>query len=85
MRDLGSRPGAQDIESRRSTGLDSLKSLHSKSGSMNGHEATPEPTDDVWERSTAPQSSYTGREIGIGIAVFLVGALIAFGLPVALA
>lgn len=52
---------------------------------MNGHDAPSGSTDDVWSRSTAPQSSYTGREIGIGIAVFLVGALIAFGLPVALA
>jgi hypothetical protein len=52
---------------------------------MNGHEATPGESDDVWQRSTAPQSSYTGREIGIGIAVFLVGALVAFGLPIALA
>jgi len=52
---------------------------------MNGHDTTPGSTDDVWTRSTAPQSSYTGREIGIGIAVFLVGALVAFGLPVALA
>ncbi|MFB6227234.1 MAG: hypothetical protein ABEH88_01400 [Halobacteriales archaeon] len=43
------------------------------------------PNQDVWERSTAPQSSYTGREIGIGIAVFLVGLLVAFGIPVALA
>lgn len=52
---------------------------------MNGHDAPSGDADDVWNRSTAPQSSYTGREIGIGIAVFLVGALIAFGLPVALA
>jgi len=52
---------------------------------MNGHEATYRSTGSIWERSTAPQSSYTGREIGIGIAVFLIGALIAFGLPLALA
>lgn len=52
---------------------------------MNGRDVPLESTEAVWDRSTAPQSSYTGREIGIGIAVFLVGALIAFGLPVALA
>lgn len=51
---------------------------------MNGNE-TPRSTGSIWERSTAPQSSYTGREIGIGVAVFLAGALIAFGLPLALA
>lgn len=48
---------------------------------MDGHD----PTEPIWERSTAPQSSYTAREIGIGVAVFLVGLLIAFGVPVALA
>jgi hypothetical protein len=51
---------------------------------MNGHDIEPSGTGSVWDRSTAPQSPYTGREIGIGIAVFLVGMLIAFGLPLAL-
>ena len=52
---------------------------------MNGHEAVVDSEDEVWDRSTAPQSPYTGREIGIGIAVLLAGLLIAFGLPLALA
>jgi hypothetical protein len=52
---------------------------------MNGHDSPQPSGQDIWERSTAPQSSYTAREIGIGIAVFLVGLLIAFGIPVALA
>ncbi len=52
---------------------------------MNGHEPTHRSAESIWERSTAPQSSYTGREIGIGIAVSLVGASIVFGLPLALA
>lgn len=39
----------------------------------------------VWDRSTAPQSPYTGREVAIGFVVFLVGAAVAFGLPIAMA
>ena len=50
---------------------------------MDDHDTTSE--DGIWARSTAPQSSYTGREIGIGIAVLLVGLLVAFALPAALA
>lgn len=41
--------------------------------------------DDVWARETAPQSAYTMREVGIGLAVFAVVALVAFGVPLALA
>jgi len=35
-------------------------------------------------RSTAPQSEYTGRDVGVGIAVTLVGLAVAFALPLAL-
>jgi hypothetical protein len=52
---------------------------------MNGHDTHHGSTQELWERSTAPQSSYTGREIGIGIAVFLVGLLVTLGTAVALA
>jgi hypothetical protein len=52
---------------------------------VNGHDIPHSSSQGVWERSTAPQSSYTAREIGIGIAVFLVGTLVAFGVPIALA
>lgn len=33
------------------------------------------------ERTTAPQSPYTMRQVGIGFAVLLVGLLVAFGFP----
>jgi hypothetical protein len=36
-------------------------------------------------RSTAPQSDYTMGQVGFGIAVLLVGLVIVFGLPIALA
>lgn len=44
-----------------------------------------EPADDLWSRTTAPQSPYTTRQVGIGLAVFIVLALVAFVLPLALA
>jgi hypothetical protein len=36
-------------------------------------------------RSTAPQGEYTMGQVGFGIAVTLVGLLVTFGLPLALA
>ncbi|MFB6087173.1 MAG: hypothetical protein ABEJ85_01530 [Haloarculaceae archaeon] len=35
-------------------------------------------------RSTAPQSDYTSRDVGVGFLVMLVGVAITFGLPLAL-
>jgi hypothetical protein len=35
------------------------------------------------ERSTAPQSAYTGRDVGIGALVALVGLAVTFGVPLA--
>jgi hypothetical protein len=36
-------------------------------------------------RSTAPQSEYTMGQVGFGLVVLLVGLVIVFGLPLALA
>lgn len=33
------------------------------------------------ERSTAPQSDYSGKQVGIGFAVLAVGVAVSFGLP----
>lgn len=33
------------------------------------------------ERTTAPMSEYGSRDVGIGVVVALVGAVVAFGLP----
>jgi hypothetical protein len=35
-------------------------------------------------RSTAPQSSFTTGQVGIGVLVVLVGVVITFGLPAVL-
>lgn len=33
------------------------------------------------ERTTAPMSEYTGRDVGIGFVAMLVGVAIAFAIP----
>lgn len=38
----------------------------------------------VWARQTAPQSPYTARQVGIGLVIFAVGAVVAYGLPLVL-
>lgn len=37
----------------------------------------------ITERSTAPQSEYTGRDVLVGVIVALVGVLVTFGVPLA--
>lgn len=37
------------------------------------------------ERTTAPQSSYTTRDVAVGFAVLAVGLVITFAVPLALA
>jgi hypothetical protein len=57
-----------------------------------GHEDRPDydpankelPAGEPPLRSTAPQSEYTSRDVGVGVAVMLVGVVIAFALPLAL-
>lgn len=39
----------------------------------------------VWARETAPQSPYTMRQVGLGLVVFVILAVVAFGLPLAMA
>ncbi|WP_255149917.1 DUF7550 family protein [Halorarius halobius] len=36
------------------------------------------------ERTTAPQSDYTGRDVAVGFVVALVGMAVVFGVPLAL-
>lgn len=33
-------------------------------------------------RSTAPQSAYSSRDVGIGFVVLLLGLVLAFGVPI---
>ena len=47
---------------------------------MSGHEYQQEER----ERVTAPQQEYSMRDVGVGLVVFLVGAVLAFGIPLAL-
>lgn len=45
----------------------------------------PDVKTPIAERTTAPQSPYSMREVGIGFAVLLIGLLVAFGIPLAFA
>ena len=38
----------------------------------------------VWARDTAPQTPYTMRQVGIGIAIAVGLAVVAFGVPLLL-
>lgn len=44
-----------------------------------GTHGTTEP---VGPRSTAPQSGFTMRQVGIGLAVLAIGLLVAFAVPI---
>jgi hypothetical protein len=43
------------------------------------------PHDPTGERSTAPQSDYTARDVAVGAAVAAVGLAVTFGGPLLLA
>ncbi len=49
-----------------------------------GHD-TEDPAVETGERTTAPQSPFGRRELAIGLAVFAVGVVVAFAVPLALA
>lgn len=57
-----------------------------------GHEDRPDydpehkalPSGEPPLRSTAPQSAYTTRDVGVGAVVALLGVALAFGVPLAL-
>ena len=53
--------------------------------SADAAEAAEPMEDPVWSRETAPQTPYTMRQVGIGFLVLVVGAVVAFGVPLALA
>lgn len=38
----------------------------------------------IWARATAPQTPYSGRQVGIGLIVFVVGVVVTFGIPLVL-
>lgn len=38
--------------------------------------------DPVWDRTTAPQSQFTNRQVGIGFFILVLGLCIILGLPI---
>jgi hypothetical protein len=51
---------------------------------VDDHAEAEEPQREWEERHTAPQSPYSGRDVGVGAVVALVGVLITFGVPLLL-
>lgn len=45
---------------------------------MAADETTP-----IADRTTAPQSPYTIRQVGIGLLILAIGSVIVFGIPLA--
>lgn len=45
---------------------------------------TDDEGEDLWARDTAPQTPYTAREVGIGLAIAVGLAVVAFGVPLVL-
>lgn len=38
--------------------------------------------DPIWDRTTAPQSPFTTRDVGIGFLILLIGLIVIFGIPI---
>lgn len=55
-------------------------SEESMEGEPEEHEGAGRPT---WERMTAPQQSYSARDVGIGVVMAAISLLITFGIPIA--
>jgi hypothetical protein len=51
---------------------------------MDDHGSDAHGTEDGDERTTAPQSDYTGRQVGIGLVVMLLGVAVSLALPLVL-
>lgn len=51
---------------------------------VEGH-GSAENGEGVWARSTAPQSPYRMRQVGIGFVIFAIGVAITVGIPLAMA
>jgi hypothetical protein len=47
-----------------------------RDGSPHDHSEDSEPG-----RTTAPMQSYSTKQVGVGVAVFVVGLLVVFGVP----
>lgn len=53
-------------------------------GDAGAHEAGEHESEFATERTTAPQSDYTTRDVAVGTVVALVGMAVVFGVPLAL-
>lgn len=79
----GRRPGGRnDIEKcRADAGHDVTDGTHDHEDGGEGEEQDDDRPAGPNERSTAPQSAYTPRQVGLGALVALVGLGVTFGIP----
>ncbi len=78
---LSTRAGAGFVDTLKSPPPES-RHMTEESGE-NEEQATADQG--IWKRSTAPQSEYSSRHVGIGLVVFAIGVVITVGLPLVLA
>lgn len=61
--------------------FDTLKGRPVEAVSMTGEHGDTEDADGIWARTTAPQSEFTTRQVGIGFLVLALGLLITVVVP----
>jgi hypothetical protein len=81
----GQRHADEEREETIDTGTDrEQRADHPDADGAGDKTDTHGGTEPVGQRSTAPQSDFTIRKVGIGVAVLAVGLLVAFAIPLLL-
>lgn len=71
----------QRTEDRDDPSTDVTSDTEGGPASAPDHEITDTPKEPAHERTTAPQSPYSMRAVGIGIVVMLIGVAVVLGVP----
>lgn len=64
--------------------VDTVKGRPGEPETMTEGDAGTADAEGIWARTTAPQSAFTARQVGIGFVVLAVGLLVAVGVPLLL-
>lgn len=75
--------GGRGSRDRQGVDPDRLKGSAEEAANMT-EDATEGEDAGIWARATAPQTPYSGRQVGIGLIVFVVGVAVTFGIPLVL-
>lgn len=85
MSDQAENEGRVDATGEDATGMTDADPGTQESAVSAPEKEQPTVKTPLAERTTAPQSPYSMRQVGIGAAVLLVGLVITLGIPLALA